>query len=77
MNAQGFHFSSNDGADPEREFDQLMTSAYQAARTVVDEHVGMLEWIAEHLIEHKSVSGEEVDRLFEEAAKQGRGGQVV
>ena len=77
MNAQGFHYSSNDGADPEYEFEQLMAAAYQSARTVVDAHVGMLEWIAEHLIEHKSISGDDVDRLFEEAemATEGDNGE--
>jgi cell division protease FtsH len=48
----------------DEEVKSLIDTAYKAARTVLTEHRDKLTKLSQHLIEHETIEGDELNSLF-------------
>ena len=54
------------GGQIEIEASYLITLAHDRAKVIITDNTRKLEWLAEYLLEHKSASGDDLDRLLGE-----------
>ena len=62
--AQHSNYSENTAQEIDFEVRRLVTTAYEKARTIVDENRAQLDRLADALLEHESLNGEDIDKVM-------------